>query len=396
MNRLAPHFDAPALLPDGIFADHWSPRLPPEEGPLRVGMIGLLAREKGFHELLLPELSRRGWSPVSNWEGPPPDRFPDEQLLPPGFVEPLYQQMDLYAMLSDAEGTPMPLLEAMASGVGAVATRTGAAEELVVPGETGALLDARTPEGLRHALDRLPTSRSELHALGRRARARVLALRPAEASLAALRLWYARALRLDEPLRERLSRRTPRAITLITAHPDDELLWAGGLILAHPWHRWRIVCATGSESDPRGIELQSVAAHLGAELTLLGLPDRADVDLEALLAPQLNPMAVEGDLLLCHGAAGEYGHPHHRAVHRAVSAWHLRNDCPIPLWTFAPAEGESFALPPRVAARKAALLALYRAEGRRFRVLEHAAASSGCERFLPFRSVDTAATAVTP
>lgn len=381
VQRLAVDFDAPDFLPDGIFGDEWPARAQPTEGRPRIGMVGLLAREKGFHDLLQPELVRRGLAPITHWKGPPPEGFPDAQLLPPGFVAALYRRMDLYAMLSASEGTPMPLLEAMASGVAAVATRTGAAEELVVPGLTGELLDARTPEALTRALDRLPQDRAALYRLGQRARERVLRLRPAEASLAALRRAYARALSLEEPLRTCVAARTPLSITLVTAHPDDELLWAGGLIALHPWHRWRIVCATGSAETPRGIELRAVAANLGAEATLLGLADRADCDLEPALAPLLGEALAGSDLLLSHGPEGEYGHPHHRAVHRALAAWRQRHAPAVPLWCFAMRDGEALALPPRIAARKSRLLALYRAEGRRFRVLEHAAASSGREHF---------------
>ena len=52
-----------------------------------------------------------------------------------------YQALDIYVAPQRWEGFGLTPLEAMACAVPVVATRVGAVEELVVPGETGALVD---------------------------------------------------------------------------------------------------------------------------------------------------------------------------------------------------------------------------------------------------------------
>ncbi len=137
-------------------------------------------------------------------------------------------------------------------------------------------------------------------------------------------------------------------VLFIGAHPDDETVMAGGMlalldargILTH------VVCATdgrGGESGDvseaatpdalarvRAQELRCALDALGVDsLTLLGYEDpvigpgdelygfRAD---EHRLAGQLAGAirATGASVILTHGSDGEYGHPAHRQVHRAV------------------------------------------------------------------------------
>lgn len=53
----------------------------------------------------------------------------------------LYDQMDVFLSLSELEGGPIPLLEAMASNAVPVATRTGFAPDLIRHGDNGFLCD---------------------------------------------------------------------------------------------------------------------------------------------------------------------------------------------------------------------------------------------------------------
>ncbi len=81
------------------------------------------------------------------------ERFSEMQALPNfTYVEapysdyPLYYaQMDVYVSPSKLEGGPIPLIEAMMCNVVPVATNTGFAPDLIVPGENGFIFDLDSP-----------------------------------------------------------------------------------------------------------------------------------------------------------------------------------------------------------------------------------------------------------
>lgn len=78
-------------------------------------------------------------------------------------------------MPSFAEGLPMVVMEAMASGRPVLATYIAGTPELVVPGQTGWLVPAGDSETLAAAMVQISgTDRSQLEAMGKAGRARVL------------------------------------------------------------------------------------------------------------------------------------------------------------------------------------------------------------------------------
>lgn len=130
------------------------------------------------------------------------------------------------------------------------------------------------------------------------------------------------------------------------AHPDDETLFAGGMIalMASQGIAVQVVCATRGEGGEWGepplatrltlgrvreAELRCACRALGAGVTVLDYvdptigPDEALFAFEAdfdTLAGQLADIArrFRADVVLTHGADGEYGHPAHQLLHRAV------------------------------------------------------------------------------
>lgn len=83
---------------------------------------------------------------------------------------------DLYVNSSISEGISLTILEAMAAGLPVVATDAGGTPEVVVPGETGRLVPARSPDLLAAAILEVATSPDRGLALGAAGRQRVESL----------------------------------------------------------------------------------------------------------------------------------------------------------------------------------------------------------------------------
>jgi glycosyltransferase involved in cell wall biosynthesis len=109
---------------------------------------------------------------------------------------------------------------------------------------------------------------------------------------------------------------------VVVAHPDDELLWFGGLLLRSREQDWTIACATHGPETERGRDFLEVCRRLGARPRQLGLRDEVACLLdEAALDAWLRGLAEEDawQVVLTHNRRGEYGHPHHRQVGRLAS-----------------------------------------------------------------------------
>ncbi len=79
--------------------------------------------------------------------------------------------MDAFVLPSHSEGMPNALLEAMAAGLPAVATRVGGTVEVVEEGKTAVLVPAQAPEALAEALASLRRDPTRAADMGRAARA---------------------------------------------------------------------------------------------------------------------------------------------------------------------------------------------------------------------------------
>jgi mannosyltransferase len=89
-------------------------------------------------------------------------------------VQRWYQRLTIYAFTSRNEGFGLTLIEAMSSGAALVAARAGAAEFVVEDGVTGVLAPPGDVDALAAALEPLMRDPASAHAMGERARARVL------------------------------------------------------------------------------------------------------------------------------------------------------------------------------------------------------------------------------
>ena len=89
-------------------------------------------------------------------------------------VQRWYQRLTIYAFTSRNEGFGLTLIEAMSAGAALVAARAGAAEFVVEDGVTGVLTPPGDAEALVAALEPLMRDPVSAHAMGERARSRVL------------------------------------------------------------------------------------------------------------------------------------------------------------------------------------------------------------------------------
>ena len=137
------------------------PRHPTAQGII---MGGVTREQQGFVDELKAKIEAAGLS----------DRL---RILPEdkGFtIAPWFQASDIYVAPQRWEGFGLTPLEAMSCGVAVVATRVGAFEDLVVPGETGFLVPPEDIAELTAASDKLMSDAVLRQSMAQAARQKVL------------------------------------------------------------------------------------------------------------------------------------------------------------------------------------------------------------------------------
>ena len=120
-------------------------------------------------------------------------------------------------------------------------------------------------------------------------------------------------------------------VAVVVAHPDDETLWTGGLLLSHPeWSIFIVSLCRGKDTD-RAPRFHQTLECLGAKGAMGDLDDGPEqVPLPAIMVQDaiLALLPVwDVDLLLTHAPGGEYTrHRRHEDISRAVQALCRKGD----------------------------------------------------------------------
>ena len=107
---------------------------------------------------------------------------------------------------------------------------------------------------------------------------------------------------------------------VIVAHPDDETIWMGGMILRNKDWDWTICSLCRAADLDRAPKFRKVCFGYGARAIISDLDDEVLEDLEIDEVVDKIKENVDGkyDYVFTHGENGEYGHIRHKETHKAV------------------------------------------------------------------------------
>jgi len=172
--RNEPRLRSPmAVISDGVDLKQFSPRRlerfdDARDRPLIIGWVGNSSwgseteDVKGVHTILNPAIeaaNARGSSFRPHFA----DR--DSSYVPPSRMPQYYAEIDILVCSSKIEGTPNPVLEAMASGVPVISTDVGVVADAFGPLQRRFLLPCRDVECMMRALEELDANRHLLREL---------------------------------------------------------------------------------------------------------------------------------------------------------------------------------------------------------------------------------------
>jgi len=136
-----------------------------------------------------------------------------------------------------------------------------------------------------------------------------------------------------------------KTVALIVAHPDDEILWAGGTVINNPSWNWFILSLCRGSDPDRAPKFYKVLEMLGAKGTMGDLddaPEQEPLDEKEVEQTILDLLPSKHyNLIITHDPSGEYTrHLRHEETGKAViNLWHTGKISVDELWTFAYSDG---------------------------------------------------------
>jgi len=145
-----------------------------------------------------------------------------------------------------------------------------------------------------------------------------------------------------------------KTAAVIVAHPDDETLWAGGLLLTRRDLEWRIMSLSRAGDADRAPRFYRALEAYGASGDMADVddgPDQHPLDMASAQAAVARFLGdVKYELVVTHGPRGEYTrHKRHEETHEIVAAlWRAGRIRVDEAWFFAYSDDSGQALPTAV------------------------------------------------
>jgi len=110
-------------------------------------------------------------------------------------------------------------------------------------------------------------------------------------------------------------------VLVIVAHPDDETIWMGGLLLEHKDWKVTIISLCRKYDKDRSLKFKKACKIFKAKYHISDLEDEKLIDIpreEIIKRIKKFCKNKKYDYIFTHGKNGEYGHKRHLDINKAV------------------------------------------------------------------------------